>query len=342
MFAMLISSHLIYNCTAVLNAEMIRQLSLVTEMSKRIRLSDSNEHSKPGTVEPKAYKQFYPALTVLVRDFSLDLKDPSKKPISPDEYLHNAIAQKPGQSEDVINDNFVRAAISDSFPLLNCFVMCRPTDRDEDLKRLNKIPIKQLKQVFQDQLAEFKTMILSSPRVKMLYNKVLSGQNLIDLADNISKADIPVIQSAYHNMCKNECIEALNEALSQFVMNLDKIQLPVDQDQELEDKIKKLEKAAKEKFNERCNCDQTEMRKTFLEELKIRIAETKERKVQENRNIRSEIALREMTESIEEQKRFIESLHQENLLKEKELKLQTERMDELATALSSIGDASEE
>lgn len=110
----------------------------------------------------------------------------------------------------------------------------------------------------------------------------------------------------------------------------------------MEDKIKKLEKAAKEKFNECCSCDQTEMRETFLEELKTRIAETKERKVQENRNIRSEIALREMTESIEEQKSFIESLHLENMLKEEELKLQTERMDGLATALSSIADASEE
>ena len=41
MFAMLMSSHLIYNCTGVIDSNMIQQLSLVTKMSDRIRLSNS-------------------------------------------------------------------------------------------------------------------------------------------------------------------------------------------------------------------------------------------------------------------------------------------------------------
>ena len=57
-------------------------------------------------------------------------------------------------------------------------------------------------------------MILSNPRVKLLYNKVLSGENLADLADDISKEDILVIKTAYQNMCQNECLDAFNEAES--------------------------------------------------------------------------------------------------------------------------------
>ena len=95
-------------------------------------------------------------------------------------------------------------------------------------------------------------MILSNPRVKLLYNKILSGKNLVDLADDISKEDIPVIQTAYQNMCQNECLDASNEAESQFVKDLDLIKLPVDQDQELEVMMKESEDTAIEKFNERC------------------------------------------------------------------------------------------
>ena len=56
MFAMLISSHLIYNCTGVIDGGMIQQLSLVTKMSERIRLSSSAAHSDPGNVEAEEYK----------------------------------------------------------------------------------------------------------------------------------------------------------------------------------------------------------------------------------------------------------------------------------------------
>jgi hypothetical protein len=38
----------------------------------------------------------------------------------------------------------------------------------------------------------------------------MSGKNLVDLAVDISTKDVPVIKTAYQNMCQNECIEALN------------------------------------------------------------------------------------------------------------------------------------
>ena len=117
-------------------------------MSQKIRLSESDAHADPCDVEPEEYKQFYPALTVLVRDFSLEMKDSDKNTISPNEYLQNAIAEKPGKSQTAIENNFTRAAIRDSFPILNCSVMCRPVDSEKDIRRLNEIPVKQLKPEF--------------------------------------------------------------------------------------------------------------------------------------------------------------------------------------------------
>ncbi len=52
LLATLVSSHLIFNCMRVIDSDMINQLSLVAEMTDRIRLSDSDKHANPDEVEP--------------------------------------------------------------------------------------------------------------------------------------------------------------------------------------------------------------------------------------------------------------------------------------------------
>ena len=66
--------------------------------------------------------------------------------------------------------------------------------------------------MFQKQLAEFMNMILGNPRIKMMGKLVMSGKNLATLAYEISKEEIPVMQTSYQNMCQNECLDALNES----------------------------------------------------------------------------------------------------------------------------------
>jgi hypothetical protein len=63
---------------------MIEGLSLVTEMSKAIRLSKSAEHENPDDIDPAQYKVAFPAVTFLIRDFSLDLKNKEGKEITAD------------------------------------------------------------------------------------------------------------------------------------------------------------------------------------------------------------------------------------------------------------------
>lgn len=80
MLAVLISSHCIFNCTGAVDSSMIEQLGLVMEMSHRIQLSNG---VKPGSVDPKEYQAFFPALTVLVRDFYLEPRDKNGQIITP-------------------------------------------------------------------------------------------------------------------------------------------------------------------------------------------------------------------------------------------------------------------
>lgn len=97
-------------------------------MSERIRLSNSAEHSDPGNINLEEYQQFFPALTVLVRDFTLDLKDSKGNTITATDYFKNAIADKPGNNMSMMQENFLRKTIRDSFPQRDAFVMSRPAD----------------------------------------------------------------------------------------------------------------------------------------------------------------------------------------------------------------------
>ena len=45
--AVLLSSHTVYNCTGVIDNNLITQLSLVGDICKTVRLSNSDEHA-PG------------------------------------------------------------------------------------------------------------------------------------------------------------------------------------------------------------------------------------------------------------------------------------------------------
>ncbi len=122
-------------------------------------------------------------------------------------------------------------------------------------------------------------------------------------------------------MCQNECLEVSTKVESQFNAALDQIALPVDQDKELDFKMQAIEEAAKKEFNKRCNLN--EKREEYLDKLKARIEARKETKRQENKNIKAEIELKRMAESVEKQKNNIKGLQQENLEKNKELKAQT-------------------
>ena len=68
-------------------------------MSDRIRLSNSLAHCNPDEVNVEEYKLFFPALTVLVRDFALQLKDGGGNTITSKQYIDNAVASKPGSNK---------------------------------------------------------------------------------------------------------------------------------------------------------------------------------------------------------------------------------------------------
>ena len=67
-------------------------------MTNSIRLSHADKHSNPDEVEPEEFTQFFPDITLLVRDFFLNPMDKNNNSITPDQYLENALVDLPGRS----------------------------------------------------------------------------------------------------------------------------------------------------------------------------------------------------------------------------------------------------
>lgn len=75
------------------------------------------------------YAEFFPILTVVVRDNYLNLEKDGK-PISPDDYLENALALPTGNRPVDRNRRMILSALRDSFPSRICFVLPSPVDKE--------------------------------------------------------------------------------------------------------------------------------------------------------------------------------------------------------------------
>lgn len=98
--AMLLSSYFIYNSVGSIDEKAIQSLSLVINLSKLLQ--------KGNEKEMKNILSCFPSFMWLVRDFALRLEDNLGKPISPLQYLENALKLQQGTSDMMMRKNNVR------------------------------------------------------------------------------------------------------------------------------------------------------------------------------------------------------------------------------------------
>ena len=120
LIAMLLSSYFIYNSMGNIDEKAIQNLSLVINLSKL--LQKGNEKDMMNIMN------CFPSFMWLVRDFALRLEDNYGKPISPFEYLENALKVQEGSSDMVKRKNAVRKEMTNFFRERDCFLLIRPVD----------------------------------------------------------------------------------------------------------------------------------------------------------------------------------------------------------------------
>ena len=87
------------------------------------------------------------------------------------------------------------------------------------------MPDSKLRPEFVEQVHSLRAKIFKKVKPKMLNNKMVTGEMLLELAfaytSAINEGSVPNIQNAWSYVCQNECNRAIQESLSVYAKEMD-------------------------------------------------------------------------------------------------------------------------
>jgi len=223
--AVLLSSLFCYNQMGGIDEAALDRLSLVTEMTKHIRVR-SETQGRGGVRELGA---FSPSFVWLLRDFYLDLNDPdSGGHISAADYLESALRNVPttdgasanGVLPGAVAKNAIRESIRGLFPERECFPLVRPVNDEKQLRNLDAVPRSQLRPEFIAGLDSLVELLFDRCRAKRVGSDVLNGPALAAMATQyvaaINAGAVPAIATAWQSVAESECGKAVEEGEAEY------------------------------------------------------------------------------------------------------------------------------
>ncbi|CAN6476706.1 unnamed protein product [Victoria cruziana] len=222
--ALLLSSMFIYNQMGGIDEAALDRLSLVTEMTKHIRVRAST-----GKTSITELGQFSPIFVWLLRDFYLDLVEDGRR-ISPRDYLEVALRPMRGGGREVIAKNEIRDSIRALFPDRECFTLVRPLNDESALQRLDQIQLEKLRPEFRAGLDALTKFVFERTRPKQVGSTIMTGPVFIGITqsflDAINKGAVPAIASSWQSVEEAECRRAYESAAEVYMSNFDRSKPP--------------------------------------------------------------------------------------------------------------------
>lgn len=217
--AILLSSMFVYNQMFGIDEAALDNLSLVTEMTKHIRVRASQTKTSEDELG-----RFSPLFVWLLRDFYFELSDDGHK-ITPRDYLESALQPIPGNGKAVASKNEIRNSIKALFPERDCFTLVRPLEAEQQLQHLDEIPMNKLRPEFRAGLEKLTTYILARAGPKQLGSITLTGPMFASLTqsflDAINSGAVPTIANSWQNVEESECRRAYELALKTYTESFD-------------------------------------------------------------------------------------------------------------------------
>lgn len=210
LFALLLSSFFIYNSVGSIDENALNNLSLIVNLAKDIQFKASGANPS----ENEDVSQYFPSFLWIIRDFALRLVDGSNNPISPKEYLENALAAQKGVSDNVESKNRIRRMLKHFFRERDCATMIRPVENEKDLQKLDEMEEDFFRAEFVEQMKNVRKKIFKKIKPKTLNGKNLTGPMLVEIckayAEAINSGKVPNIESAWTYLCQQQSYKALN------------------------------------------------------------------------------------------------------------------------------------
>ncbi|KAG4142541.1 hypothetical protein ERO13_D06G135500v2 [Gossypium hirsutum] len=222
--AVLLSSMFIYNQMGGIDEAALDRLSLVTQMTKHIRVKAGGR-----TTSASELGQFSPIFVWLLRDFYLDLVEDNRK-ITPRDYLELALRPVQGSGKDIAAKNEIRDSIRALFPDRECFTLVRPLNNENDLQRLDQISLDKLRPEFRAGLDALTKFVFERTRPKQVGGTVLTGPVLIGITqsylDALNNGAVPTISSSWQSVEEAECRRAYDFAAEIYMSTFDRTKPP--------------------------------------------------------------------------------------------------------------------
>ncbi|KNA17107.1 hypothetical protein SOVF_083190 [Spinacia oleracea] len=217
--AVLLSSMFIYNQMGGIDEAALDRLSLVTEMTKHIRVRASG-----GNTSASELGQFSPIFIWLLRDFYLDLTEDNRK-ITPRDYLELALRPQ-GGAKDVSAKNEIRESIRALFPDRECFTLVRPLNNESQLQRMDQISMDRLRPEFRSGLDALTRYVFERTRPKQMGATTMNGPLLAGITqsflDALNHGAVPTITSSWQSVEESECRRAYDSATEEYMSSFDR------------------------------------------------------------------------------------------------------------------------
>ena len=217
--AILLSSFFIYNADKAINSAALDQLSLVAQLTQRIRVHSGDEAGGSSS----SLAAFFPRFVWLLRDFQLELTAADGvTPLSPTEYLEECLQPQPGKTPAVAEQNATRDALRSLFAERTCVALPHPTiGTSLPASALKKLPdLSKLAPGFRAGVTSLQQMV-STLRPKTMHGRALTGPMLLSLAESyveaINDGALPTISTAWQSVLTLEATRALQEATTLYV-----------------------------------------------------------------------------------------------------------------------------
>jgi hypothetical protein len=229
--ATLLCSTVIYNSLGTIDANAIAALSFVTQLAKHIQVNppfpgeaaadddgldeDDDEHAE------LEFSRFFPSFLWVLRDFQLDLEDGAGNPITADEYLEQSLRAQPGFDASTIEQNRIRQMMTSYFSSRSCATLVRPLMDEQRLQDIHHVSFDDLREEFRDGLESLRNRVyLHHLRPKVVNNVAVTGKSFLALCDHyveaITDGGVPTINSAWQDVMRDECRDAVAAAASHY------------------------------------------------------------------------------------------------------------------------------
>lgn len=222
--AVLLSSMFVYNQMGGIDEAALDRLSLVTQMTKHIRVRASG-----GRTAASELGQFSPIFVWLLRDFYLDLVEDNRR-ITPRDYLELALRPVQGSGKDIGAKNEIRDSIRALFPDRECFTLVRPLNNENELQRLDQIALEKLRPEFRAGLDALTKFVFERTRPKQFGATVMTGPILVGITESyleaLNNGAVPTISSSWQSVEEAECRRAFDSATEVYKSSFDRSKQP--------------------------------------------------------------------------------------------------------------------